>query len=141
MDPKKSGQTSLKSGQTPENPLDDHNSLVARISVSRFFGRGPSPCLGKQRKEHDSSRTTERPEEDITREGQQQDNCKHQGQEDKTRTQRLGARPATVASSFFPKREPGLGKYPRSCSKSASGERCKRLPAMPKRSVHVRQNT
>ena len=30
-------------------------------------GHSPSPCLGKQRKEHDSSRTTERKEEDMRR--------------------------------------------------------------------------
>ena len=43
-----------------------HTSSLARIVVV-VGSRSPSPCLGKQRKQHDSGRTTERPEEDMRR--------------------------------------------------------------------------
>ena len=50
------------------------------------------------------------PEEDTglasAARGQKEDNCKHQQHNRTSRTQRPGARPATVASSFFLERTP-----------------------------------
>ena len=80
---------------------------VATRSRRRTLG-GPekdtgfaSAARGDKRQEEDKRRTREGQEEDQhgqrTRAGQE---------EDKTRTQSSGARPASVASSLFPKREP-----------------------------------